>query len=98
MLYIREGSISPDSCIYSSMMLDRVLRKKLLVLTLNACLNRRTNEIVEQERAVHQQGKTENLKPLEGLPAEAKRDNPDEESAAGIDGGAGGRADSPGDG
>jgi hypothetical protein len=68
-----------------SVMLNRILHQQRLRVPLHARLQRRPNQVVEQERAIHQQRKSTNLQPLERLPAEAKRDDPDEERAACID-------------
>jgi hypothetical protein len=66
-------------------MLNRILDEERLRLPLNPGLDRRPDQIVEQERAVYQQRESENLQPLECLPAQAKRHHPDEQRAAGVD-------------
>ena len=48
------------------------------MLPLNAPLHWRSNKIIEDERAIHQQRETEDLQPLERLPSESQGDNPDE--------------------
>lgn len=53
----------------------------------------RVDDLVEQRSAPDQQRETDDLQPLEGLPAETQRDEPDEERAAGVDCAAGGGAD-----
>lgn len=60
-------------------------------------LKGRLDDAVEQEGEVDQQGEAKDLQPLECLPAEAERDDPDEEGPAGVDGRAGGGADGPRD-
>ena len=71
------------------MVLNRILRQQRLILlaslALHTALQRRSNQVVEQERAVHQQRKARDLQPLERLPAEAQRHHPDEQRAAGVD-------------
>lgn len=57
-----------------------------------------TYDIVEQERPIDQQDKAQHLQPLEGLPSERERDQPNEQGAAGVDRAARGRGDRPGDG
>ena len=54
---------------------------------------RRVDDFVEQSCAPDQQRETDDLQPLERLPAQAQRDEPDEERAAGVDCAAGGGAD-----
>jgi hypothetical protein len=66
-------------------MLNRILDEERLRLPLNPGLDRRPDQIVEQERAVYQERESENLQPLECLPAQAKRHHPDEQRAAGVD-------------
>lgn len=79
-------------------MLDGVLGEERLGLALDTGLQRRPDEVVEEERAVYEQGKAKDLQPFERLPAETKRDDPDEERAASIDGRAGSGTDCPCDG
>lgn len=50
---------------------------------------RRTNDIVEQECTVNKASETDDLKPFERFPAQSQRDEPNEKSAAGVDGAAG---------
>jgi hypothetical protein len=47
---------------------------------------RRTHNIIEEESAVDQHDETDDLEPFEGLPAKGKRDEPNEQSTAGVDG------------
>lgn len=69
-------------------MLDRLLRQQLLDrLPRLEELERRLYQAVEQEGKVHQQGKSDYLQPLERLPAESERDDPDEQRTARVDGG-----------
>ena len=49
-------------------------------------LQRRLNDTVEQEGEVNKQGETDNLEPLESLPAQAKGDDPDEQGSASVNG------------
>lgn len=51
-------------------------------------LERRAHNIIEQKGTVNEQRKASDLQPLEILPAEGQRDEPDEERAAGVDGAA----------
>lgn len=69
-------------------MLNRVLWQQRLRLPLHTRLERRPDQVVEQERSVHKECKAQHLEPLESLPAQAERHNPDEECAARVDGGA----------
>jgi hypothetical protein len=46
---------------------------------------RRVDDLVEQHRAPDQQRETCHLQPLETLPAQAQRDEPDEKRAARVD-------------
>lgn len=89
-------------CIPIKVYLDvfhRLLGEQLLDLLLGPQeLERRLDDAVEQEGEVDEQGEAEDLQPLERLPAEAERDDPDEERPAGVDGRAGGGADGPRDG
>jgi hypothetical protein len=79
-------------------MLNRLFRQELLHLSHAEELERRLNDAVEEEGEVHQESETDNLQPLERLPAEAERDHPDEQGTAGVDGGARRGADAAGDG
>jgi len=85
-----------------SNMFDRLLRQQTLPPTRPPAFQtdpqRRPHDIIEQKRAVNEQHEAEDLQPFERLPAQRQRDEPDEEGAAGIDGGAGGGADGAGDG
>jgi predicted CxxxxCH...CXXCH cytochrome family protein len=56
-------------------------------MSLHTALHRRPDQVVEQERSVDKQRKTEHLQPLECLPAKSKGHDPDEKSAAGVNGG-----------
>lgn len=56
------------------------------------------DDLVEQRSSPDQQRETDDLQPLEGFPAQAQRDEPDEERAAGVDRAARGGADLAGDG
>jgi hypothetical protein len=47
------------------------------------------DDIVEKKCTVNEACKTNDLKPFERLPAQSQRDEPDEQSAAGVDGAAG---------
>jgi hypothetical protein len=51
-------------------------------------LERRHDQVIEQECAVHQQRKSSDLQPLERLPAKTERHDPNEQCATGIDRGA----------
>jgi hypothetical protein len=70
------------------MMLNGILRQERLRPSLHTRLERWPDEVVEQERAVHKQCETSNLEPLECFPPKAKRHDPDEQCAAGVDCGA----------
>lgn len=61
-------------------------------------LQRGLDNIVEEERSVDEESEADDLKPFESLPAQAERDEPDEEGAAGVDCAAGGSRDGTGDG
>lgn len=61
-------------------------------------LEGRIDNAVEKEGKVDEQGKSEDLQPLECLPAQAEGDDPDKERAAGVDGRAGRGGDAAGDG
>ena len=69
-------------------MLDRLLGKQLLDLLDAEEGKGRLDDAVEQESKVDEQHEAGDLQPLERLPAEAERDDPDEEGAARVDGGA----------
>lgn len=80
-------------------MLDRFFGEQLLDLLPGAQeLERGLDDAVEEEGEVDEEREAGDLQPLEGLPAEAERDHPDEEGAAAVDGGARGGADAAGDG
>jgi len=80
-------------------MLHRLLGQQLLHLLLGLQeLKGRLDDAVEQEGEVDEEGEAGHLQPLERLPAEAERDDPDEEGPAGVNGRAGGGADGPRDG
>jgi hypothetical protein len=77
-------------------MLNRILREKDLALSpvaRQAGLERGLDNVIEQECSVDEECKADNLEPLEGLPAQAERDKPDEEGTAGVDCAAGGGRD-----
>ena len=78
------------------LVLDRLLREKLLNLVAGAeAPQGRLNDAVEEERGIDEHGETHNLQRLERLPAEAERDDPDEERPAGVNGRPRGRTDGP---
>lgn len=56
------------------------------------------NDAIEEEGEVDQQDESDNLKPLERLPAEAERDDPNKERTASVDRRARGSADGARDG
>lgn len=58
----------------------------------------RGNDAVEEEGEVDQQDESDNLKPLERLPAKAERDDPNKECTASVDRRARGSADGARDG
>src|SRR6478735_9024631 len=68
--------------------LNGLLRQELLDLFIwdSEELQRRLNDTVAQEGEVNKQGETDNLEPLESLPAQAKGDHPDEQGSASVDG------------
>lgn len=68
--------------------LDWLLGEQDLALAMasrQTSLERRPDDIVEQKSAVNEQGEADDLEPLERLPAEAKRDQPDKEGTGGVD-------------
>ena len=68
--------------------LDWLLGKQDLALALasrQTSLEWRPNDIVEQESAVNEQREADDLEPLERLPAETQRDQPDKEGTGGVD-------------
>ena len=68
-------------------MLDRLLGEELLDFLAGAQeVEGRPDDAVEQEGEVDEQGEAGDLQPLEGLPAEPQRHDPDEQGPAGIDG------------
>lgn len=68
-------------------MLDRLLGQQLLDLLMGLEeLERGLHDAVEQEGEVDEKSEADDLQPLERLPAEAQRDNPDEERSARVDG------------
>ena len=79
-------------------MLDRLLGQQLLDLLDAEEGKGRLDDAVEQEGEVDEQHEAGDLQPLERLPAEAERDDPDEEGAARVDGGARRGADAARDG
>lgn len=65
----------------------RLLGQQLLDLLLGPQeLKGRLDDAVKEEGEVDEQGEADDLQPLERLPAEAERDDPDEEGPAGVDG------------
>jgi hypothetical protein len=66
------------------MMLNRFLREKHLRLPLDTRLERRADQVIKQKRPVHQQRETRNLEPLERLPSESERHDPNKQCAASI--------------
>lgn len=83
----------------SLQMLNGLLGQQLLRLFLDAQkLEGRLDDAVEQKGGIHQQGEADNLQPLERLPSEAERHNPDEERPARVNGGARGGTDGAGNG
>ena len=79
-------------------MLDGLLGQQLLDLLDAEEGEGRLDDAVEQEGEVDKQHEAGDLQPLERLPAEAERDDPDEEGAARVDGGARRGADAARDG
>lgn len=67
-------------------------------VTRQASLDRRTDNVIEHKGSIDKKRETDNLEPFEGLPAESKRDNPNEERAAGVNCATRGSGDSAGDG
>jgi hypothetical protein len=75
--------INPPS--FLMMAFDGLLRQQLL--NLFVCLQAlhwRLYEAVEEESRVHEESETNNLQPLEALPAQPQRDDPDEEGSASV--------------
>ena len=66
------------TCPSTLVVLDRILGQQLLDLVHLEKLKRRLHDAVEQKGEVDEQHETDNLQPLERLPAEAERDDPDE--------------------
>lgn len=85
-----------DSKVAVLVVLDWLLRKKFLDFFNLEELKWRLDDAVEQEGEVDEKGKTNNLEPLERLPPEAKRDNPNEQGTASVDGRPGGSANATG--
>lgn len=82
----------------TSAVLNRLLGKKLFDLLLHPQeFKRGLDDAVEQEGEVHKQGESENLEPLERLPAQAKRNDPNEQSPASVNSRPRGGTDAPGD-
>ena len=52
-------------------MLNRLLRQKRLMMPLIARPERRPDQVIEEEGTIYQKDESENLQPLERLPAEA---------------------------
>lgn len=78
-------------------MLDGLLGEQLLDLLDAEELQGRLDDAVEQEGEVDQEHEAHHLQPLEGLPAETKGHEPDEQGPARVDGRARGGADGAGD-
>lgn len=75
-------------------MFDGFFREKLL----SFCVGTQKfkwwlHEAVEQKGRIDQQSKSSNLQPLERFPSKAKRNDPDEERSASVNGGARGGTD-----
>lgn len=69
-------------------MLDGIFGQQYIPLPLlarQASLQRRANDIIEQEGSIDKKRKAGNLKPFERLPAETERYEPDEKRAASVD-------------
>lgn len=80
-------------------MLDGLLGKKLLDFLIDLEeLEGRLDNAIEKEGEVDEEAETDDLQPLERLPAEAERNDPDEKGTAGVDGGSRGGAHTTGDG
>lgn len=78
--------------------LDRLLRKKLFDLLLHPqAFKRGLDDAVEQKGEVNKQSESNNLEPLERLPSQAKRDDPNEQGPASVDSRPRGGTDAPGD-
>ncbi len=76
-------------CLIHLHVLDRVFWQQLLwvfLLALDARLQWRRDDVVEDEGAINEEHEAEDLQPLERFPAQAERDYPDEERAARVDG------------
>lgn len=68
-------------------MLDRLLRQQLLELLLRLEeVEGRLDDAVEEEGEVDEQREAGDLQPLERLPPEAQRHDPDEQRPARVDG------------
>ena len=71
-------------------MLDRFLGEQFLNLTPRLQeLERGLDDAVEEEGEVDEENKSYYLQPLKSLPAKTQRNEPDEESTAGVNGRAG---------
>lgn len=67
-------------------MLNRLLRQQLVNLLVHTkCLERRLDNAIEEEGKVDQKGETDNLEPLERLPAQTEGDDPDEQCSTSVD-------------
>jgi hypothetical protein len=73
--------------------LNGILGQQIILLPFDTRLHWWLNKIVEQKGSINQQRKSKNLKPLECLPTQAQRDNPDKEGTARVDRGTRGRGD-----
>lgn len=81
------------------MVLNGILGEELFEFARGAQkLKGRLDDAVEDKGGVDEEAETYNLQPLEAFPAKTKRDDPDEQGSAGVDGGARGGADGAGDG
>ena len=81
-------------------MLNGALGEQHLSLSLvtgQTSLERRADDVIEHKSSIDKKREADNLEPFEALPAESKRNKPDEESAAGIDCATGSSRDSTGD-
>lgn len=81
------NTLALHPCYIFLQVLDGLLREQLLDLLVRLEeVERRLHEAVEQEGEVDQQREAEDLQPLERLPAEPQRHDPDEERPARVDG------------
>ena len=68
------------------------------MMPLIAGFQRRPDQVIEEESAIYQKYESKYLQPLERLPTQPKRYNPDKQCSARINGGARCCADGSGDG